>query len=95
MELKKYQKAVIADLAEYLAFLPQMGAGGAFSAFWTAKNVPLQIGEHYRDTQERRQHHLVCGRYAVEAREYGEAARYRLQYANEIRGHRRGCLCPS
>jgi type III restriction enzyme len=50
MELKKYQKAVIADLTEYLALLPKMSASDAFSKFWTAKSVPLEIGEHYRDT---------------------------------------------
>jgi type III restriction enzyme len=50
MELKKYQKAVVADLTEYLALLPKMSADKAFSAFWTAKNVPLGLGEKYRDT---------------------------------------------
>jgi type III restriction enzyme len=50
MELKKYQKAVIADLSDYLALLPQMSATEAFAAFWTARNVPLGIHEHYRDT---------------------------------------------
>ncbi|GHU54830.1 hypothetical protein AGMMS49975_15770 [Clostridia bacterium] len=53
MELKKYQKAVISDLTEYLALLPTMSATGAFVAFWTAKNVPLEVGEHYRD--------MLCG----------------------------------
>jgi type III restriction enzyme len=50
VELKKFQKAVISDLSEYLDFLPKMSASDAFSAFWAAKDVPLQIGEHYRDT---------------------------------------------
>jgi type III restriction enzyme len=27
-----------------------MSAGAAFSAFWTAKNIPLTLGEHYHDT---------------------------------------------
>jgi len=50
MELKKYQKAVISDLMDYLALLPEMSASEAFKTFWTAKNVPLQIGEYYHDT---------------------------------------------
>ncbi|MDR2005740.1 MAG: DEAD/DEAH box helicase family protein [Acidaminococcales bacterium] len=50
MELKKFQKTVIADLTEYLALLPAMSADEAFGEFWAAKNVPLGIGEHYRDT---------------------------------------------
>ena len=50
MELKKYQKAVISDLTNYLALLSQTSVAEAFSTFWTAKNVPLQVGEMYRDT---------------------------------------------
>jgi type III restriction enzyme len=50
MELKKFQKAVISDLTEYLALLPAMSASEAFAHFWMARNVPLGIGEHYRDT---------------------------------------------
>ena len=50
MELKRYQKAVISDLSDYLALLQQMSAAEAFSAFWTEKNVPLQFGESYHNT---------------------------------------------
>ncbi len=50
MELKQYQKAVISDLAAYLAFLPNMSAADAFAAHWTAQNVPLSPDELYRDT---------------------------------------------
>ena len=50
MELKKFQKTVIADLSEYLALLPDMSAASAFNEFWTNKNVPLGINEYYRDT---------------------------------------------
>jgi type III restriction enzyme len=50
MELKKFQKAVIADLIEYLALLPDVSALEAFKRFWAAKNVPLAACEHYRDT---------------------------------------------
>ena len=52
MELKKYQKAVIADLTEYLALLPNMSASAAFTSFWDEKGVPLKIGDEYRDTLE-------------------------------------------
>jgi type III restriction enzyme len=50
MELKEYQKSVIKDLADYLALLPNMSAADAFSSYWTSRNVPLEIGEHYCDT---------------------------------------------
>ncbi len=41
---------VIADLEKYLALLPNMSASDAFAAYWAAQDVPLEIGEHYRDT---------------------------------------------
>jgi len=47
MELKKYQKAVIADLADYLALLPTMSAGAAFTRFWEGRGVGLEV---YHDT---------------------------------------------
>ena len=50
MELKNFQKAVIADLSKYLALLPDMSASEAFTAFWEAENVSLKTGEYYRDT---------------------------------------------
>ncbi|MDR3363924.1 MAG: DEAD/DEAH box helicase family protein [Clostridiales Family XIII bacterium] len=47
MELKKYQKAVIADLTDYLALLPDMSAGTAFTRFWEGRGIGLEV---YHDT---------------------------------------------
>ena len=50
MELKKYQKAVISDLTDYLALLPNMSAGEAFTTFWANKGISLTTKEIYQDT---------------------------------------------
>lgn len=45
MELKKYQKRVIADLASYLSYLAQTDSlSGAYRDFWESKQVP--VGSH-------------------------------------------------
>lgn len=45
MELKNYQKRVIADLTSYLSFLTQTDSlSGAYRSFWESKQVP--VGSH-------------------------------------------------
>lgn len=42
MELKKYQKRVIADLTDYLAKLSEHSSlSGAFTAFWESRQIPV------------------------------------------------------
>lgn len=42
MELKKYQKRVIADLTDYLAQLKEHSSlSGAFTAFWESRQIPV------------------------------------------------------
>ena len=42
MELKKYQKRVIADLMDYLDQLnEQSSLGRAFSAYWESRQIPV------------------------------------------------------
>lgn len=42
MELKKYQKRVIADLTDYLAQLNEHSSlSGAFTAFWESRQIPV------------------------------------------------------
>ena len=42
MELKKYQKRVIADLSDYLSFLNQQSSlSSAFAAFWESRQIPV------------------------------------------------------
>lgn len=45
MELKKYQKSVIADLADFLAQLRQQSTiSGAFAAFWESRQITVGAG---------------------------------------------------
>lgn len=45
MELKSYQKEVIADLAHYLELVVELQSPAkAYQALWNEKNVPVGLG---------------------------------------------------
>lgn len=45
MELKNYQKQVIADLSRYMTLLNEVkDSGQAFKLFWEEKGIPVGLG---------------------------------------------------
>ncbi len=49
MELKSYQKEVIADLARYLELVVELQSPAkAYQALWNEKNVLVGLGDFYR-----------------------------------------------